>query len=67
MLQILATGTAVAGTALLGGALVLVFYFLVGGRSFCAWVCPVNPLADLAAWLKRRFSLGGQFRLPYIY
>jgi ferredoxin-type protein NapH len=63
VLQILATGTALAGTALLGGALVLVFYFLVGGRSFCAWVCPVNPLADLAAWLVRRFSLGGQFRV----
>jgi ferredoxin-type protein NapH len=63
VLQILVTGTAVASTALLGAALILAFYFLVGGRSFCAWVCPVDPLADLAASLKRRFAPGGQFRV----
>jgi ferredoxin-type protein NapH len=29
----------------------------VGGRSFCAWVCPVNLVTDLAAWLRRAAGL----------
>ena len=61
VLQVLATGHAPAATALLGAGLVLAFYALVGGRTFCSWVCPVNPIADLAGWLKRRFELRGQF------
>jgi ferredoxin-type protein NapH len=60
-LQILATGHAPASTALVGAALILGFYFAVGGRSFCAWVCPVNPVADFAGWAKRRLPLKGQF------
>ena len=61
VLQILATGHMLAVSVLLGAAIVLAFYFLVGGRAFCSWVCPVNPLADLAAWLRRRFRITGQF------
>jgi ferredoxin-type protein NapH len=63
ILQILATGHVVAGTALLGGALVLLLWLLAGGRGFCAWVCPVNPVADLAAWLRRSLELRGQLRI----
>jgi ferredoxin-type protein NapH len=63
VLQILATGHLVAGSVLLGAAIVLAFYFLIGGRSFCAWVCPVNLVADLAASLRRRFEVTGQFRV----
>jgi ferredoxin-type protein NapH len=61
VLQILATGHMLAVSVLLGAAIVLAFYFLVGGRAFCSWVCPVNPLADFAAWLRRRFRITGQF------
>jgi ferredoxin-type protein NapH len=61
VLQILATGQSLAGTVLLGALIVTVFYAAVGGRSFCSWVCPVNPIADLAAFLKRRFRIRGQF------
>jgi ferredoxin-type protein NapH len=42
-----------------GALMVLVFYALVGGRVFCSWVCPVNLVTDLAAWLRRRFDLRG--------
>ena len=63
VLQILATGHTLAGTVLLGAAIVLSFYLLVGGRSFCSWVCPVNLLTDFAATLKRRFRLERQFRV----
>jgi ferredoxin-type protein NapH len=63
LLQIMATGHLPAATALLGGGIVLLFYFVVGGRSFCSWVCPVNPLSDFARFLKRRLCIGRQFRV----
>ena len=38
---------------------VVLFYLLVGGRSYCSWVCPVNLLTDLAYWLRVRLGLKG--------
>jgi len=32
---------------------------VVGGRSFCSWVCPVNMVTDLAAWLRARLGIKG--------
>ncbi len=64
VLQILATGRAVESTVLLGALLVLVAYFLLGGRVFCSWVCPINPVADLAAWIRRKFGVIGHVRIP---
>lgn len=63
VLQILVSGQTLASTVLVGAAIVLVFYALVGGRSFCAWVCPVNPVADLAAWIQRRGGVRAPLRL----
>jgi ferredoxin-type protein NapH len=45
--------------AFVGAAIVLVFYLLVGGRAFCAWVCPVNMVTDAAAWLRERLGIKG--------
>lgn len=44
-------------TAVIGVVLVVVGYLLAGGRTFCSWVCPINPVADLAAWLRRRLGI----------
>ena len=44
-------------SACIGAAIVTVFYLLVGGRVFCAWVCPVNLVTDGAATLRRRLNL----------
>jgi ferredoxin-type protein NapH len=44
-------------TAVIGVVLVVAGYLLAGGRTFCAWVCPINPVADLAAWLRRRLGI----------
>lgn len=44
-------------TALTGAAIVLAAYWLLGGRSFCSWVCPLNPVADFAAFLRRKFDI----------
>ncbi|MDK9702868.1 MAG: quinol dehydrogenase ferredoxin subunit NapH [Sulfuritalea sp.] len=45
--------------ALTGVIIVLLFYLLVGGRSYCSWVCPVNLLTDAAYWLRVRLGLKG--------
>ncbi|MCK9387602.1 MAG: quinol dehydrogenase ferredoxin subunit NapH [Sulfuritalea sp.] len=59
LLQSLLAGHSPEKNALLGAAIVAAFYFLVGGRVFCAWVCPLNPVTDLAAWLRTRLGIKG--------
>ncbi|MBI4987105.1 MAG: quinol dehydrogenase ferredoxin subunit NapH [Rhodocyclales bacterium] len=59
LLQSLLAGHRPERNALLGAAIVAVCYALVGGRVFCAWVCPVNPVTDLAAWLRSRLGIKG--------
>lgn len=57
-LQILAAGFfGVAQAALIGAAIVAAFYFLVGGRVYCSWVCPVNIVTDLALWTRRKLGI----------
>jgi ferredoxin-type protein NapH len=55
--QALLAGQALEATALIGTAIVLVFYAVVGGRAYCSWVCPVNIVTDLAAWLHQRLGI----------
>lgn len=55
--QVLATRHWPETNALLGAAIVVVFYAAVGGRVFCSWVCPVNVVTDSAAWLRRRLGI----------
>jgi ferredoxin-type protein NapH len=63
LLQSLAAQHLPEAKALIGAAIVLAFYGLVGGRVYCAWVCPVNPVSDAAAWLRRRYGLTRGARL----
>lgn len=44
-------------TALLGAAIVLAVYLVLGGRLYCSWVCPINPVTDLASWTRRHFGI----------
>jgi len=64
LLQSLLAGQGIALTALLGSGLVVIFYIAVGGRAYCSWICPMNIITDLAAWLRHRFNLGPGFSLP---
>jgi ferredoxin-type protein NapH len=57
LLQSLLGGHALEKTALIGAAIVIGFYLLVGGRSYCAWVCPVNIVTDAANWLRERLGI----------
>lgn len=54
VLQMLAARHAPATEVLMGAVLVLLAYALVGARTFCAWVCPVNAVTDAAAWARAR-------------
>lgn len=58
LLQALVAGHGAQWAALSGGALVLLAYAVLGGRSYCAWVCPLSLVTDLAAGLRRWIGLG---------
>ena len=57
-LQMLAAGfTGIANTAIIGTAIILTGYLIVGGRVYCSWVCPVNMVTDLAWWTRRKLRI----------
>lgn len=67
VLQMLVARHALASEVLLGAAITLGVYALLGGRVFCAWVCPMNVVTDAAAWLRQQLGLETQHdlvRLP---
>ncbi|RMF14498.1 MAG: quinol dehydrogenase ferredoxin subunit NapH [Gammaproteobacteria bacterium] len=57
LLQSMVAGHWPATMALVGGAIVLAIYLLLGGRLFCSWVCPVNLVTDAASWTRHRLNL----------
>lgn len=57
LLQSVVAGHRPEGLAILGAAIVLAFYAIVSGRSYCAWVCPINPVTDLAQWIRDKAGL----------
>lgn len=63
VLQMFLTGHVLQPESLIGAAVVLGFYALVGGRVYCSWVCPVNAVTDLAGWLRQRFGMPTMFVL----
>jgi ferredoxin-type protein NapH len=50
-------------TVLLGAVIVLAVYGVLGGRVFCSWVCPVNPITDFASYLRRKLGIKKSSRL----
>ncbi|WP_104640890.1 quinol dehydrogenase ferredoxin subunit NapH [Helicobacter bizzozeronii] len=58
VLQIYLASLHINLSALLGALVILGLYGLLLGRVFCAWVCPVNMIVDLAAWVRYK----GQFK-----
>ncbi len=53
----LASGFVVEQTMLIGVIIVALFYFIVGGRVYCSWVCPINMVTDSADWLRRKLNI----------
>ena len=56
VLQMAVAGAIISADILLGAFIISIFYFIVGGRAFCSWICPVNMITDLANYLRRKFG-----------
>ncbi len=50
-------------TGIIGVILIVGFYLLVGGRTYCSFVCPVNMVTDLAAWIRRQLRITNQLSI----
>jgi len=57
LLQSLFAGHIPETTAVIGAAIIVVFYALAGGRIYCAWVCPINIATDVAHWTREKLGL----------
>jgi ferredoxin-type protein NapH len=64
LLQTIATGYWPETSAILGGLIVAGFYAIVGPRAFCGWMCPMNMVTDLAAWIRRKTGLKASYQWP---
>ena len=64
LVQSLFAGHVSGSDALMGAAVAIVFFAVVGGRVYCSWVCPINVVTDAARWTRRRFVIGGGVRFP---
>ncbi|MGD9654178.1 MAG: quinol dehydrogenase ferredoxin subunit NapH [Sulfuricurvum sp.] len=56
-LQLFAAGGLVATNLLVGAFIITLFYFIIGGRAFCSWVCPMNMVTDFAAFLREKLEI----------
>lgn len=56
VLQMLFAGAVLSFDILLGAFIISIFYFTIGGRAFCSWVCPVNIVTDSANFIRRKFG-----------
>lgn len=64
LLQVLLTRHTPERNAVIGALIVLAFYAVVGGRVFCAWVCPLNIVTDAASSLRRTLDIRGGAEVP---
>jgi len=53
-LQMLFAGAVISSNIIIGVIIITLFYGIIGGRAYCSWVCPVNLITDLAAWVRRK-------------
>jgi len=57
VLQMFVAGSLITMDIFIGALIIAVFYALVGGRSFCSWVCPINIVTDAANLLRRKLGI----------
>lgn len=53
VLQMLSSGAVLGVDIFVGASIIIAFYAILGGRGFCSWVCPINLVTDLAAFIRR--------------
>jgi ferredoxin-type protein NapH len=54
VLQMIFAGAVISSNIIIGALIIIAFYGIIGGRAYCSWVCPVNLITDLAAWVRRK-------------
>ncbi len=64
LLQSIVTGYWPETTAIIGGLIVAGFYAITAPRVFCGWVCPLNLVTDLAAWIRRKAGFKASYQWP---
>ncbi len=58
-LQMLFAGHIPEMTGIIGALLVLIIYAIVGGRTYCSWVCPINVVTDTSEYIRRTLNIKG--------
>jgi len=56
VIQMLFAGAFISTNIIVGALIISFFYFLIGGRVFCSWVCPVNIITDFSAFIRRKMG-----------
>ncbi len=57
VLQMFFAGKIPSWDIFFGALIIIVFYALVAGRSFCSWVCPMNIVTDSARWFRKLLGI----------
>lgn len=60
----LAAGHLPDALTLIGAAIVMLCYALLGSKVFCGWVCPLNIVTDCAAWSRRKLGIRQTAKIP---
>ena len=62
-LQIFTAGHALHQEVIIGATIVFVAYLILGARVWCSWVCPINMVTDLSAWIRTKLRIKNTFRV----
>lgn len=50
-------------SGILGVLIITLSYWILGGRTYCSFVCPINIVTDLAAWIRRQLRINNQLSI----
>jgi len=53
-LEIFASTHEIHTNVIIGSLTLLIFYFFVGGKAYCAWVCPYGLLSEIGEYINYR-------------
>lgn len=62
-LQIFIAGHLLHTEVIIGALIVFVTYLILGARVWCSWVCPINMVTDLAAWIRTKLGIKNTVRI----